>query len=205
MNQREEFITKPVRELRIGIYGGSFDPVHVGHFLVAHAAREEMGLDRMVFVPTAVSPFKQAGQAAPASHRLCMLRLALAGLAWCSVSEVDVARGGVSYSVDTVRAMAEEFPGAKLFFLIGADNLEALPQWRSADQLAALVEFIVIPRPGESVLNPPGGFRVRLLKGWPVQVSSSAIRERLQTGLPVDHLVPASVAEFMRNNRLYLH
>jgi nicotinate-nucleotide adenylyltransferase len=178
--------------------------VHLGHLLVARAAREELALDRMYFVPAAVSPFKQAQQSAPASHRLCMLRLALAGWEWCAVSEVDVERGGVSYSVDTVRTFAARCAGARLFFLIGADNVGTLPQWRNADELSRLVEFVAIPRPGEAVVQAPEGFRVSWLKGWPAQVSSSEVRRRVKAGQPVDHLVPDRVAEFIRNNGLYL-
>lgn len=203
-SRQEDRILQLVSELRIGIFGGSFDPVHLGHLLVAHAAREEVELDRMFFVPAAVSPFKQAREAAPASERLRLLRLALAGLPWCEVSAWDVERGGVSYSVDLVRLFAERFPNAKLFFLIGADNLESLPRWRNAEDLAGLTEFVVLPRPGESPVRPPEGFRVRTLKGWPIQVSSSDIRQRVKAGLPIEHLVPPAVAEIIRNNRLYL-
>lgn len=189
---------------RIGIFGGSFDPVHRGHVLVAFAAREEMQLDRLIFVPAHRSPFKQENTPASEQLRLRMLRLALAGLEWATVSEVELRRGGVSYSVDTVRSLSEEFHGSQPFLLIGEDNLEGLPKWREAQTLTQMVEFLVIPRPGSRVSPEMAGVRLHRLKGWPMQVSSSQIRQRVRAGLAVDHLVPDAVAEVIHHNQLYL-
>jgi nicotinate-nucleotide adenylyltransferase len=135
---------------RIGLFGGSFDPVHLGHLLVAQAAREELELERLFFIPAAQSPFKPASQPTSANERLRMLRLALAGQAWCDVDEQETRRGGVSYTIDTVRDYARRFPGTSLFYLIGADHLPKLAQWRASEELARLVEFVVIPRPGKA-------------------------------------------------------
>lgn len=195
-------MTPPVR--RLGLFGGSFDPVHLGHLLVAQAAREEVGLDRICFVPAARSPFKPESAPAPAERRLALLRLALAGRPDCAIDEQEIARGGVSYSIDTVRWYAKRHPGVELFFLIGADHLPSLPQWREAQALARLVEFVVLSRPGEPPGPPPPGFRCRHLRGFPLAVSSSQIRERVRAGLPVDLLVGAAVAEAIRDYRLYL-
>jgi nicotinate-nucleotide adenylyltransferase len=189
---------------RIGIYGGSFDPVHLGHLLVAQAAFEELGLDRLCFVPAAQSPFKQALTPTPGSIRAQLLRLALAGKTWCEVDEQELRRTGVSYTVDTLRAFGKRFPGAKLFYLIGADNVAALPQWREPEELARLAEFAVIPRPGDATLPLPAPFRGQSLRGWPFGVSSSEIRARVKAGKTITHLVPAAVAEAMANNQLYL-
>lgn len=193
---------QPLR--RIGLFGGSFDPVHLGHLLVAEAAREELELDRVFFIPTARSPFKLEYQPAPDSLRAGMLRLALAGRTHCEVDEQEFHRGGVSYTVDTLRDYAERFPGSELFWLIGADNVTGLPQWREAQELARLAQFAVIPRPGEVAVTFPVPFRGRMLQGFPFGVSSSQIRARVRAGLPVDLLVPAAVAEAIRNNQLYL-
>src|SRR5262245_62043378 len=125
----------------IGIYGGSFDPVHLGHLLVAQAAYEELGLEKLVFVPAAQSPFKQDAHPAPGPVRARLLRLALAGKPWCLVDDQEVRRAGVSYTVDTLRDYARRFPGAQLYYLIGADNVAGLPQWRAAEELAQLAEF----------------------------------------------------------------
>ena len=190
--------------MKLGLFGGSFDPVHLGHLLMAQAAREELGLDRLVFIPAAQSPFKTDGQHAPADARLQMLRLALAGQPHCDVDDQEILRGGTSYTVDTLRDCARRFPQAELFYLIGADNVANLPKWRDAAELARLAEFVAIPRPGEAPAPFPAPFRGRTLIGFPLGVSSSQIRARVRAGLPCDPLVPAAVAEAIRNNRLYL-
>ena len=189
---------------RIGLFGGSFNPVHLGHLLVAQAAREELGLSRIWFVPAAQSPFKPGRVLAPAERRFQLLRLALAGQTACEIDDQEIRRGGVSYTIDTVRSFARRFPGAEFSYLIGTDHVAQLRKWREADELAALVEFVVIPRPGQAPtpLAPP--FRGRILHGIPLGVSSSQIRERIRAGLPIDLLVGPAVAEAIRNNRLYL-
>lgn len=198
---------------RIGLFGGSFDPVHLGHLLVAQAACEELGLDRLFFIPAARSPFKPEREPTPAPLRLQMLRLALAGKTDCEIDEQEVRRGGVSYTIDTVRDYARRFPGAQLFCLIGADHVAQLPQWREAAELARQAEFVVVPRPlapplapsdGERLDSAPLGFRLRRLQGFPCSISASQIRERVKGGRPIEPLVPAAVAEAIRNNRLYL-
>lgn len=191
-------------EQRIGLFGGSFDPVHLGHLLVAQAAWEECSLSQLVFIPAAQSPFKAESPRAPASERLRLLRLALAGLAHYALDDQEIRRAGISYTIDTVREYAKRFPAASLFYLIGADHVGQLPKWREASELARLVEFLVIPRP-EAVDNPlPAPFRGQALKGFPLSVSASQIRQRVRSGLPIDLLVPAAVSEAIRNNRLYI-
>lgn len=189
---------------RIGLFGGSFNPVHQGHLLIARAALEELALDRLVFIPAAQSPFKPDQPLAPGADRLRWLRLALAGWTRCEVDAQELDRGGVSYTINTVRAYAARWPGAALFWLIGGDHLPQLPQWREAGALADLVEFVVVPRPGEASASLPPPFRGHLLAGVPTAISSSAIRGRLRAGLPVDLLLPPPVAEAVRNSGLYL-
>lgn len=189
---------------RIGLYGGSFDPVHLGHLLVAQAACEEAGLDRLFFIPAAQSPFKPEGQPAPAAERLRLLRLALAGKCNYEIDEQEIGRGGVSYTIDTVRDYARRFSGAELFYLIGADHVPSLAKWREAEELARLLEFIATPRPGEKEAAFPASFRGRTLKGFPLGVSASQIRARVKAGLSIEHLVSPAVAEAIRNYRLYL-
>lgn len=188
----------------IGLFGGSFDPVHLGHLLVAQAAMEELSLSRLYFIPAAQSPFKPVTLPAPASERLRMLRLALAGKANCEVDDQEIKRGGISYTVDTLRDYARRLPQAEMFYLIGADNVATLPKWREAAELARRAEFVAIPRPGEPPVSFPPPFRGRMLKGFPFGVSSSQIRDRVKAGLTIDHLVPPPVAEAIRQNRLYL-
>jgi nicotinate-nucleotide adenylyltransferase len=189
---------------RIGLFGGSFDPVHLGHLLVAQAAREELNLDRLFFIPAAQSPFKPEQKPAPANERVRMLRLALAGQNCCEVDEQEIARGGASYTIDTVSAYTRRYPGSKLYYLIGADHVQALPKWRASSQLAALAEFVVIARPGQMQTELPPPFRGRHLQGFPLGVSSSQIRARVKGGQRIDHLVGGAVAEAITNSGLYL-
>ena len=189
---------------RIGLFGGSFDPVHLGHLLVAQAAREELDLARLIFIPAAQSPFKPESAPTPAHTRLQLLRLALAGKTWCLIDEQEIQRGGVSYTIDTVRDYARRFPQTRLLYLVGADHLPLLPQWRAAEELARVAEFVVIPRPGQAATSFPPPFRGQWLAGFPLGVSSSQVRARVKAGLPIDHLVPDPIAEAIRNNRLYL-
>lgn len=190
--------------MKLGIYGGSFDPVHLGHLLVAQAALEELGLDRLFFIPAARSPFKAENQPAPDAVRLQLLRLALAGKTNCEVDDQEIRRGGTSYTIDTLRDYTKRFSGAKLFYLIGADNAAKLNEWRDAGELAKLAEFVAVPRPGgaDAVFPPP--FRGRTLRGFPFAVSSSEIRTRVKAGLTIEHLVPAAVAGTIREARIYV-
>jgi len=190
--------------MKIGLFGGSFDPVHLGHLLVAQAAREELGLTRLFFIPAAQSPFKPGTKPTSGSERLQLLRLALAGKSWCEIDAQELQRGGVSYTIDTVRDYARRFAGAEIFYLIGTDHVAKLPQWREAPELARLAQFAVIPRPGEAEAPFPAPFHGQTLQGFPFEISSSQIRARVNAGLPVDQLLPAGVAEAVRNNQLYL-
>lgn len=190
--------------MKIGLFGGSFDPVHLGHLLVAQAAREELGLDRLFFIPAQQSPFKPDRTLASASDRLRLLRLALAGIDWCEIDTQEIERGGVSYTIETLRSFARRFPAAELHYLVGGDHVQNLPQWREAQELARLAQFAVIPRPGQVGVPFPEPFRGRYLKGFPFGVSSSEIRERIRAGQPIESLVPVAVSEAIFNNRLYL-
>jgi nicotinate-nucleotide adenylyltransferase len=189
--------------MKIGIYGGSFDPVHLGHLLVAQAAVEELGLDKIFFVPAARSPFKKDNPPVPDALRLRWLRLALAGKTNWEIDVQEITRGGTSYTIDTLRDYAKRFQGAELFYLIGADNVAKLTEWREAMELARLAEFIVVPRPGGATANFCAPFRGRVLKGFPLGVSSSQIRTRVKAGLPIEHLVPSAVAEAIRSAQIY--
>jgi nicotinate-nucleotide adenylyltransferase len=189
--------------MKLGLFGGSFDPVHLGHLLVAQAAIEELGLDKLFFIPAAQSPFKSEIKPAPDAVRLQLLRLALAGKTNCEIDEQEIRRGGVSYTIETLRAYAKKFPAAKFFYLIGADIVAKLNEWREADELAKLAEFVAVPRPGEIAVEFTKPFRGRILKGFPVEISSSQIRARIKANLPVENLVPPFVAEAIRAAGIY--
>jgi nicotinate-nucleotide adenylyltransferase len=189
---------------RIGIFGGSFNPVHLGHLLVAQAALEEMALTKLFFVPAAQSPFKPESKPASASERLRWLRLALAGCPWAEVDDQEIRRGGVSFTIETLRDYSRRFVGADLFYLIGADQIAQLPKWKDAPELARLATFVVLPRPGQIQTPLPSPFSGQWLAGLPLAVSSSQIRTRIRAGLSIRHLVPAAVAEAILNSGLYL-
>lgn len=189
--------------MKLGIFGGSFDPVHLGHLLVAQAAMEELGLDKLFFIPAAQSPFKPESQPAPGAVRLQLLRLALAGKSNCEVDGQEIRRGGISYTVDTLHGYAKKFPSAKIFYLIGADNAAKLNEWREPAELAKLAEFVAVPRPGGTPAFFPPPFRGRSLRGFPFGVSSSEIRARVKAGLPIENLVSAAVAEAIRGAKWY--
>jgi nicotinate-nucleotide adenylyltransferase len=128
----------------------------------------------------------------------------LAGNAWCEVDDQEIKRGGISYTIDTVRDYARRFAGAELFYLIGADHVEQLPKWRESGELARLVKFAVIPRPGRTEASLVEPFSGHTLRGHSLALSSSDIRARVKAGLPLEPLVPTAVAEAIRNNGLYL-
>jgi nicotinate-nucleotide adenylyltransferase len=189
---------------RLGLFGGAFNPVHLGHLLVAQAAVEELELDRLVFIPACQSPFKQEIPAAPAEMRLQWLRLALAGQSKYVVDDQEIRRGGVSYTIQTVRDYAKKFPHAKLFWLIGADNVPTLNKWAEANELAKLAEFAAIPRLGKTSVDFPRPFQGRMLKGYPLEISSSEIRARVKAGRSIEAMVPTFVVPAIQNAGVYL-
>jgi nicotinate-nucleotide adenylyltransferase len=169
--------------VRIGLYGGSFNPVHAGHVGIARRAIAELTLDRLLVIPAAVSPFKVGASGLGAvgfspEARLALVRAAFADVPCATVDERELRRGGVSYAIDTVRAVAAEHPGAELFFIVGEDSVAGLPHWKAAEELKRLCRFVVYPRTRES---------------------STEIRRRLAAGEAVGDLVPPAVAALMRS------
>ncbi|MGH8023047.1 MAG: nicotinate (nicotinamide) nucleotide adenylyltransferase [Limisphaerales bacterium] len=188
---------------RLGLFGGAFNPVHLGHLLVAEAAVEELGLDRLFFIPTALSPFKQNDETAPAQARLRWLRLALSGRPCYEIDEQEIQRGGVSYTIETARHYARQFPNARRFYLIGADNVPKLNEWRDANELANLVEFAAVPRPARAPPVFPKPFRGVVLRGFAMDISSLQIRARVKAGLSIQYLTPPFVAQAIGDTGAY--
>ena len=187
----------------IAVFGGSFDPVHNGHVMIALSALAELELDRLIVMPAAQSPFKPDQTLAPAAARMEMLRAAFSGEPEIEISSWELDRGGVSYSIETLRALAAEHPEAQLFYLIGADHVATLPQWREADALAAAATFVVVPRPGAPEEAFPKPFLGRYLQGKPMAISASEIRERLRAGRSVANFVPPPVAQLLNSMQIY--
>jgi nicotinate-nucleotide adenylyltransferase len=196
--------------MRLGILGGSFDPVHNGHLALARACQEQAALDEVWFTPAAIQPLKQAGPHASDQQRVEMLRLAIDGEPTWRVCTLEIDRGGVSYTVDTLRQIHEELPDAAIFFAMGADVLADVPHWKEPAEIFRLATPLVVARAGQpspelSVLqqycSPTSMPRVIDLP--PLDVSSREIRRRFATGEIVEGLVPAQVANLIREHKLY--
>jgi nicotinate-nucleotide adenylyltransferase len=182
---------------RIGLMGGTFDPVHVGHLAIAERARAELGLDEVVFVPAGRPWQKQA--VAPAEDRCEMVRLAVAGRAGFRVSRIEVDRGGPTYTVDTLRELRAQEPGAEWWLIAGADSLAGLATWREPDEVARLARFAVVGRAGSSV-DPPAvaGLSLTVVPMEEIALSSTDIRARLRRGEGVEGLLTPEVAAYIR-------
>lgn len=191
---------------RLGIFGGTFDPPHVGHLALAECAREQLGLDRVLFVPAGQPPHKTGGRRTSATHRLAMTRAAVRGNASFAVSAIEAKRRGPSWTVDTVRALAEAHPGTELWLLMGADMYASFGAWREPSEIARHARLAVALRPGTRVPKTPRGVkgaRVTFLANPELEVSSSAVRERARAGRSVRYLVPDAVARYAARHHLY--
>ncbi len=219
--------------MKIGLFGGTFNPIHRCHLTVALQVKDRLSLERVIFIPTGDPPHKPSGSLAPARHRLEMVQRALEGTPGLTVSEVEIHRPAKSYSIETVRVLGEELgPEADLFFITGLDAFLEFPTWREAAALLRLCHFVVVPRPpfkfealsSMPLLPPlapdslveldqrrldrldvaiPDGPGLTLLALPPCEISASEIREKLRKGLPLSNLLPASVESYIIRNRLY--
>jgi nicotinate-nucleotide adenylyltransferase len=186
--------------MRWGLLGGSFNPVHHGHLITALRAAEAVNLDRVLFIPAAVSPLKNGNDLAPARHRWAMLRLALRGTPLFEPCDLELRRGGISYTVDTLREL-KAGTRAKLYWILGTDAARLLPRWKSIDEIRRLAEFVIVTRPGDRVSqNQP---KDHIVKAPLLEISSSEIRQRVRKGLSVRYLVPDSVERYIRQKGLY--
>jgi nicotinate-nucleotide adenylyltransferase len=193
------------RAMKIGFMGGSFDPVHFGHLVAAQDAYEHGRLDRLIFVPTAQAPLKPGAVQASAEARLAMLHAAVGADSRFEISDHEVRKGGVSYTIEAVRHFRAQFPGHELAWVIGADQVERLHLWREIAELVTLVEFIVLARPGWATTQRTdiAGLRLRWCQGHLMEISSTEIRGRVQAGLAVDYLIPHKTVEYIRETGLY--
>lgn len=191
--------------------GGTFDPIHIGHLACAEQAREAFGLDAVVFVPAGVPSFKRDRDIAPSADRLAMCRLAVRSNPCFDVSEMEVGREGVTYSIDTVRILRDHYPeNVELFFITGADAVLSIARWHESVELASLVRFIAVTRPGYAVddafkdgLAKLGPYRVDYLEATPLSVSSSALRDRVAQGLSLRYLTTPEVCAYIEREGLY--
>ncbi|MFC4356077.1 nicotinate-nucleotide adenylyltransferase [Chryseomicrobium palamuruense] len=185
---------------RIGILGGTFNPPHYGHLLIANEVKQQLALDELVFLPNALSPFKQIDQRVNDTQRVEMLSLALSELPESRIETLELSRGGISYTYDTMVELSENYPNSEIFFIIGADQVEKLSAWYRIDELIKLVTLVAVPRPGYKLFT---SYDVQQVMIPMLDVSSTELRKRLANRKTVKFLMPDSVATYCEVNRLY--
>ncbi|MGD0650425.1 MAG: nicotinate-nucleotide adenylyltransferase [Verrucomicrobiia bacterium] len=197
---------------QIGILGGTFNPIHLGHLLIAQDAMEQFGLDRVKFIPSATPPHKKYEGNATAAQRLTMVRLAIRGNARFEVDDIELRRSGTSYSVDTLTSLRRRDPQAQFYFIIGADSLRELHRWREVERLVRLCTFVTVARPGfalRPVVDPKldaatrRRLRQHVLRGHACDIASRDIRARVARGESIRYLVPDAVLQYINRHKLY--
>ena len=199
------------RTLRLGIMGGTFDPIHLGHLSCAERARDACGLDAVLFIPAGMSAFKLDQQVTDAQTRLAMCRAAVRSNPAFDISEIEIARPGISYTVDTLRQLREHYPdNVQLALIVGDDAARALPQWKEASEIARLANIIVVGRPGQLLEDDAElqalrdqGFRIERVETSGLDISSSALRQWASQGASIRYLVPELVADYIEVYHLY--
>lgn len=191
--------------MKIGFLGGSFDPVHFGHLMAAQDAYEQHQLDRLILVPAAQAPLKPNDVQSSAEDRLAMLHAAVEWDRRFEISDFELRRGGVSYTIDSARHFRALYPNDDLFWVIGGDQLPRLHQWKDIGELAKLVEFIFLERPGYPVRATPDipGLRLHRCDGHLLAISSTELRERIRLGLSLDYFVPHKAIVYIKDRALY--
>lgn len=201
----------PARTYRLGIMGGTFDPVHIGHLACAEQARDELGMDAIVFIPAGVPVYKKDQKVTPAADRLEMCRLAVASNPAFDVSSIEVDREGDTYTVDTLRQLRAHYPdNVELFFITGADAVMSIMKWRDSAQIAHLAKLVAVTRPGyappeemKRVLRERTGFQVSFLEMTGLDVSSSDLRRRVADGRSIRYLTKEVVFRYIEEHGLY--
>jgi nicotinate-nucleotide adenylyltransferase len=191
--------------VKVGVLGGTFDPIHIGHLLLAEAAREELGLEKVLFVPAGHQWRKEQvdRDIAPAEHRLVMVKLAIAGNEAFEASAMEIERDGPSYTVETLEALRAEMPGAQFWFIVGVDALADMPHWHRVERIFELASVCVAGRPGEDESSGMFEDRVTPLAMAEVGISSTDIRERARAGKSVRYMVPDAVGRYIEEQGLY--
>jgi len=185
---------------KIGILGGTFNPPHQGHLIIANEVCHALKLDQVWFMPNQEPPHKKKAGGASNEDRISMLEMAIKGNIFFKIETIELDREGPSYTVDTMKILAARHPGHEYYFIIGADMVEYLPKWRQIDELLDLVTFVGVQRPGYRLETP---YPVLLVDIPAIEISSSLIRDRLHEGKTVDYLLPDSVIRQIREKQLY--
>jgi nicotinate-nucleotide adenylyltransferase len=188
--------------MKIGILGGTFNPIHIGHLILAEEVREKLLLDKVIFVPTYIPPHKQNSDVAAATERMRMVKAAIKGNMFLKASDIEIKRKGPSYTVDTVRALNKKFPGDEMYFIAGSDLLKYLDEWKDFQELLGLVKFVVATRPGYPLEKIPS--YVKRVQIRAVDVSAFEIRRCIKEFKSFRYLVPEAVFEYINKKKLYL-
>lgn len=197
---------------RIGISGGTFDPVHYGHLIAAEDIRQKFNLDKVLFIPSGMPPHKDASRIAGAVHRFNMLYSAVKDNPYFEVSRMEIEREGTTYTIDTLTQLKKLYDGAELFFIIGTDVVQDLPTWKEYEKVLGMCEFIAVLRPGYreedfssriAYLKNACMARINTVEIPLIDISSTGIRERLKNGKSVKYLVPEAVEAYIREHGLY--
>lgn len=187
--------------MKVGILGGTFNPVHLGHLALAEGAQQALGLDQVWWIPARVPPLKASRDLASAEDRVRMVELAIAGRPAFQLSRIELDRDGPSYTVDTLRAVTQAQPETAWHVLLGSDTVPDLPKWRAIDEAMRLATFVVVPRPGVPwPMLPP---QVQQIDVPAPDISASEIRRRVKAGQPIAGLVPDAVAQYVAQHHLY--
>ena len=198
--------------MNIGVLGGTFDPIHMGHLIIAEETRARLNLAKILFVPAGEPWLKANNLISPAEHRVQMVRLAIAGEPYFKLSTMEIERAGPSYTVDTIAELGGQLgAGDKLFFILGWDNLIQLPQWHEPSRLVKLCRLVPVPRVGHpspdldslEAAIPGLSQSITMLDTPQIEISSSEIRDRVARGLSIHHLVPEPVERYIKEHRLY--
>ncbi len=195
----------------IGVFGGTFDPIHIGHLVIAEEVRVKLGLERVVFVPARLPPHKLDHVVSLVEHRLAMVELAIASNPHFAVSKVDIDRCGPSYTVDTIKLLRDEWGGGvEIYFIMGSDSLLDILTWHNPQRLIRLCRFAVVSRPGYQVdldelddLLPGVAARVQMLNAPELAISSTDIQRRVREGLSIKYQVPEAVEDYIYQHKLY--
>jgi len=191
--------------MNLGIFGGTFNPPHMGHLIVIESVQDQMRFDKILFIPSAKPPHKNDPLLAPATARLEMTALAIQNARSFEVSDVEIQRTGKSYTVDTISMLMEIYPGSNFSFIIGADNYMELDTWKSPDEIFAKAGLIVMTRPGYASLQPKHQFAriARFMNVPSIGISSTDIRRRVKHGRSIRYLVPPAVGDYITAHALY--
>ena len=192
--------------MRIGIMGGTFNPIHYGHLVSASEVCNKFKLDKVIFIPSALNPLKNTSNLAEAHHRLKMIKLAIAGNPLFDASDIEIKRGGASYTIDTIKAFAKKYgKDVNLYFIIGADAFLEINSWASPDALLKMCKFIVTTRPGYNIKKAKRVFKkcTETMDITYLEISSSDIRKRIKSGVPIKYLLPKSVENYIQKHKLY--